>query len=369
MAGWRPLQNLPRRTRRRLFWLSLGLFALGLRQIFGEFPALTEKIYSRGIFCGVRYLLDFSVGFLPFPLVYLLLAVLLFLLAKGILKWKRNPEKLVFKTRLQRFFLDLGAWLGGIVFFFMVLWGFNYERVPVEAKLDFKPVPLDSAALYQAVEVLQAEMIAARQQITQDTAALSADFMPENLELEMRTHLSGFLQSQNYPVPGRVRAWKIWPGGALMRFGIAGIYIPFTGQGHLPIDMPSFDQPFTMAHEMSHAYGFGDEGTANFLAFMACEFSQKPILQYSGRLNYWGYLISEFYQTAPTTAQKISESLPAGIQADRRILRNYSRQYRSFLSGWGRSVNNAYLKTQGVEGGILSYNRMVVLVEAWRKKP
>jgi hypothetical protein len=44
------------------------------------------------------------------------------------------------------------------------------------------------------------------------------------------------------------------------------------------------------------------------------------------------------------------------------------RQYQGTLAKIGEKVNERYLKSQGVKEGLRSYNRMVVLVAAWRKK-
>lgn len=357
--------NLPKPARRRWQWVFLGLFALGLRFVLSYSPSFVETVFSRGVFVGVRFVLDYSFGLLPFPIVYLFLLVMIFFAIRGILKVR--SEKLNWKIRILRIIHGGGAFFGGLIFFFLFLWGFNYQRIPIEEKLEFNAAPLDGVKLRRVVLRLKDELVLARSQVTSDTSVLAEGLVPADLQPEMRTHLCDFLEAHGYPTPGRVRTSNIWPPGALMRFGIAGIYLPFTGEGYLPRDMPRFDQPFTVAHEMSHAYGFGDEGTCNFLAYMACERSQNPVLVYSGRLNYWGYVINEYYRMQPDSAKALNESLPPGIKADRRVLQEYSRKYRSFLTGFGRSVNHAYLKSQGVREGIKSYNRMVILVEGYNE--
>ena len=63
-------------------WKTCGIFAglcaLLLRFIFSLSPEITETIYSRGIFVVIRYVLDYTIGLIPFPLLYPLI-VLLFL--------------------------------------------------------------------------------------------------------------------------------------------------------------------------------------------------------------------------------------------------------------------------------------------------
>lgn len=357
---------LPSLTRRRWVWLFLGIAALGIRIPFGIWPGLTEQVYARGWFAGFRWVWDFSIGAIPIPLVYVLLVVLLGVIGVKIVKRIRGGRgKGSFWTRLLRFLHGVSAWMGGALFFFLVLWGYNYQRLPVEKQMGLDPKPLNSDQIRVAADRGAKWLTEARSVLSEDTAALSREVFPADLNMAMRGELTRVLKAEGYNPAGKVRIKRIWPGGAMMRLGIAGIYLPFVGQGYVPADMPAVDLPYTMAHEMSHAIGFGDEGTCNFLAFLACETSDDPALVYSGRINYWSYIARDLYRLDPEAYDTLKASLPAGVKADLRVLRNYSRKYRSFMTLVGYRVNNAYLKTQGVQEGIESYNRLVVLVEAW----
>ena len=378
-------KTLEKPVRRRWIWIFLGVLALLFRIPFSIWPGLTEVAYARGLFVGIRYVLDYSIGWLPFPLMYLLLVVVLGLLFLPLIrKWRAkglarkantqadgNPsgktERERFTVKLLRGIHLLGAWIGGIAFLFLIMWGYNYQRVPVEDQMGLTPIPLNADQIESAAIEALVKLKSARDKVTRDTAALSPSDFPEDLPGVMREELSRTLVANGFPAPGRVRVKRIWPGGAMMRLGVAGIYIPFTGQGNIPHDMPIVDQPFTIAHEMSHAMGFGDEGTCNFLAFLACEQSEYPAVVYSGRLNYWSYISRELNRADPERYATVSLGLSPGVKADLEVLRDYSRKYRSFMTLIGYRVNNAYLKTQGVKEGVKSYNRLVVLVEAWKE--
>lgn len=359
---------LPKVARTRWFWIAMGVAAMLLRLIFALLPQLTEVIYSRGIFVGVRYVLDYTLGLLPFPLFYLLLLGLITLVFwKVIRRVKKGPGEGAWGKRLLRTLHGLAAWTGGIVFFFLFLWGYNYQRIPVEEQLVLAPQPLTDAQVYAAAERAAHWLTESRTHLSPDTAALTDVHLPQDLPGAMRWELSQVLEREGFPTPGLVRVKPIWPGGLLMRFGVSGIYLPFTGQGCYPADMPTLDRPFTQAHELSHAMGFGDEGTCNFLAFLACEQSANPGIVYSGRLNYWSYISRDLYRLDPEAYENLRDSLPAGVRADLRVFRDYSRKYRSWMTGVGSRVNNSYLKSQGVQEGTGSYNRLVMLVEAWRE--
>ncbi|MCB0582976.1 MAG: DUF3810 family protein, partial [Phaeodactylibacter sp.] len=72
-----------------------------------------------------------------------------------------------------------------------------------------------------------------------------------------------------------------------------GLYFPFTGEGHIDAGLHPLQKPYVMAHELAHGYGFGDEGTCNFLGYLACIGSDDPVIAYIGHLNYWRTLAAD----------------------------------------------------------------------------
>jgi hypothetical protein len=58
-------------------WAFLGLLALAVRVLAGQYPEVTDQFYSRTVFPGIRNLIDLSLGKLPFPTVYLFLVLIL----------------------------------------------------------------------------------------------------------------------------------------------------------------------------------------------------------------------------------------------------------------------------------------------------
>ena len=111
-------------------FMVLGLLTLLLRIPLSLFPAFTERVYERGLFLGVRYLLDYTIGWSPIPFSYILILALI-----GYWAWKvtRRPKPAGHKGK--RALLNLAGFTGAFLFFFHFLWGFNYERIPIEHHL------------------------------------------------------------------------------------------------------------------------------------------------------------------------------------------------------------------------------------------
>ncbi|MBN2245544.1 MAG: DUF3810 domain-containing protein, partial [Candidatus Aminicenantes bacterium] len=356
----------------KIIWIDLGVLAHFLYYFSGRNSKIIESIYSRGIFSGIRWIWDFTLGLLPVAILYIFLFLSIIWLANKIYLWIKNKKlsfPVSFRIKFLNTSLNLMAAIGFIVFFFYFLWGFNYNRISLERHLDLDIKPLDSAALTKEAELALGSAVEARQQISGAApSALDVSFLSKDMESEIRKNLNKVLEMMGYPSPGRVRIRQMWPGDILMRFHVSGVYIPFLGEGYTAGKLTPLEKPFTLAHEMAHGLGFADEGSANFLAYLTCESSEDQMIKYSGRLAYWSYIAGEFAAVSGPEYQLLFERMPPGMIADLRSISQNWQQYRGTLAKIGEKINERYLKSQGIKEGLKSYNRMVVLVAAWRKK-
>ena len=357
---------------RKIIWIDLGVVAHFLYFFSGRDSQIIENVYSRGIFIGLRWIWDLTLGLLPIPLLYIFLFLLVVWISGKIyrrINKQYNPFPPGWKTRIAYGFLNLLAAAGFIVFWFYFLWGFNYNRISLEQTLNLEVTPLEATILKQEAELALNTAIEARQGITGITNdALNDSFLPQKLESEVRKNLTEVIKDMGYPTPGRIRIRQIWPGDLLMRFHVSGIYIPFLGEGYTAGKITAVEKPFTMAHEMAHGLGFADEGSANFLAYLACEMAEDHMIKYSGRLAYWSYIAGEIAALSREKYGEVFQRITPGMIADLKQISENWRHYRGTLAKIGEKVNERYLKSQGVKEGLRSYNRMVVLVAAWRKK-
>ncbi len=356
---------------RTSFWLALGALAYTLHRIFGSNSILMENVYARGIFPVFRTLWDFTFGFSPIPWIYLFLAGLLIWFIIWISRnWKERFIWIKSKKRLLAvFFLGLIETLGIIIFLFYILWGFNYNRIRIEESLNLDVIPLDAEAIREEMEWAVDKATEAREAIPgAGEEVLTAENFPKNLESVLRRALKGVLHSMDYPTPGRVRVRKLWPSTVLMGFGGSGIYIPFVFEGYTSSGLLPVSRPFNMAHEMSHGYGFTEEGTCNFLALLACKATGNPAVQYSGHLVYWNFIAREFRRAFPDKYRDIWETLPIGMKSDLRAVAENWRKYEGRLQKVSEKVYAEYLKSQGIKEGLKSYNRLIVLISAYKKK-
>lgn len=348
-------------------WIFLGLSALILRYFAAQYPDLTERWYSRGLFPFLRQIWDFTAGWLPFAWLYVFMGILIFQMIRLVLR--KRQHHLTILHRIRNWAFSSLSFLGAMIFLFLFLWGFNYYRVPLETQIGLHPQALSSADL-------EAEMAWSTELLWRARAkvpiplhlAVGEEALPADLEAHLHHRVSGWLKQKGFPTPGKVRGRMLYPKGLLMRFSTAGIYFPFTGEGHIDGGLHHLQWAPVMAHELSHGYGFGDEGVCNFIAFAACADSPDPVVAYAARLSYWRTVGAQFRRLNPEDFQQIRDNLPAGIQSDLTAIRENALAYPDILPQVRDAAYNSYLRAQGVKEGMLSYDRVTMLVRASREE-
>lgn len=355
------------RFHKKHLWIWLGSSALILRFIFGLFPAFCETIYSRFLFVGIRVFVDYTWGnFLPFAALYILFSLFVIWFFIVVFQLIKNFKYSSWKESSEHFLTRFANFSGAVIFFFLMLWGFNYARIPLEDKIGLKVEELSKDELKKEADYIMKKTIDLRLRIKgNDITECAENIFPKDLENEMRKCLIKVLKEFGYPTFGKVRGREIYPKGLLYGFNSSGVYMPFSGEGHIESGLHILQKPFTMAHEMAHGYGFGDEGTCNFLAFLACLKSKNLSVKYSGYLAYWRYV---YGQLDKVDYEKITFNMNRGLFNDLKAIRREYRKYGEFIPGLQELTYEAYLQMQGIEDGLSNYDRMVKLVANFRKK-
>lgn len=143
---------------------------------------------------------------------------------------------------------------------------------------------------------------------------------------------------------------------------ISGVYTYYTGESNINTNFPDYTIPFTSAHEMAHQRGFARENEANFVAFLVCLESDDPYIRYSGFLNMLEYVGSPLYSVSPQDYIDILRSLDIRVRCELVEYSEFFEKYRdSTASKVSGTINDTYLKSQGVQEGEKSYGLVVDL--------
>lgn len=352
--------------RKTAFALSLLLLTWGVRAYLRAHPDVTEAVYSRGVFVAIRQFFDVVLGWLPFPAVYVLFGWLLYKIGQGIWFLARN-KKATLREKVVRTFQALLISASWVVILFYWLWGFQYHRQPIEQQLGIRPDSLTLPQLRTLLDAQTARTLALRAALQPDTSrTIDLDMPPADVEQRVRHTVDSTLTALSLTATGRPRGRQPFWNGFLLRFGAAGIYNVFTGECNIDRALHPLTKPYNLGHEFCHGYGFADEGTCNFLSYLALSESKDVWLQYSAELGYWRELASIVRNADPAAYAPWRAQLPSGFRSDLRAIADRLAQYPEFFEALRYRMYDHYLKAQGIREGMLNYGNVVPLVEAYR---
>jgi hypothetical protein len=232
---------------------------------------------------------------------------------------------------------------------FLLCWGFNYRRLPLDQKLDFdssrisREGALDLAR--EAVGTVNA-LHAGAQEVRVDEHRLFDAVVEANRALGADWRFAA-------AVPKRSLLELYF-----RRAAIDGMTDPFFLQIILNTDVLPFERPFVLAHEWAHLSGYADESEASFVAWLACLNGDRAA-RYSAWLAVYGSVSGRLPRE---DRRAIAAGLAAGPRAD---LQAAARRYALAVPAVTRVARDTYdvfLRANRVEEGIDSYDAVVRLI-------
>lgn len=317
---------------------------------------LIEERYSRGIYPALQSVVTPLSNRVPLPLLDIAAAVTL--LGAVVLFWRSVRARGLRRT-LSPAALGILTAAAVIYLVFLATWGFNYQRLPLEEKLDFQSgrVKREAAAHLYATAVQHVNAgYAAAHAVPLRTETLEAAFVDTQ-------HVLG---SRRLAEPGRAKhsllqVYFRWTA-------ISGMTVPGFLEVILNRDLLPYEVPFTLMHEWAHLAGYADESEANFFAWLACVRSADPLLQYSG----WLETVGLAGQGVPRSSRQTLARLDEGPRQDLLAISQRVGRASPRALTVSRGVYDSYLKANRVEEGIRSYDAALGLVlgttfgENWR---
>ncbi|MCC6466421.1 MAG: DUF3810 domain-containing protein [Planctomycetes bacterium] len=370
-------------VKRRGIVILAGLLVVVGAWGVAQSPQFVENVYAQGVSPLLTRGLSAATGFLATSV-----AELLMLLA-GL--WVLLPALYAFYNiaRRRRRMLNAlacgtlrGLMLASVtVALFYLFWGVNYARAPLVQRLDWtehSAQPKDAEAQREELQALCEALVQAANDSylaafsskdigrpsapLTDDASLDAgideglDRAAEDLKLD-----EAFRHSHG-------RAKPVALSSLMSRFQIAGFYSPWTGEANFNMEQPGHQLPLSIAHEKCHQRGVTSEDEANFLGFAACVRADDPYVRYAGYLFAQRQLLGELLALDGEAAgELVAQRLP-GVQRDVDTAREFWLRHEGALAEASHAVNDAYLKTNGVQAGVRSYGASAQLLVVYARK-
>jgi hypothetical protein len=338
-------------------WLQAGAIALaiGLAFLPAE-PATIERTFSIGVYPTLqRYLTAFS-NTVPFAFFDVLTAAAAVALVKTVAGGIRRARRERRWAALGPPVIRIAASAALIYVVFLVLWGFNYRRLPMAERLVMESL---AAPASEAVVALGLESVSRLNVLHADAHAQGWTVDPWR-DAPLRAAFATVqprLSDAPPAVPGRLKRSLYGP---FFRWtSVDGMVNPFALEVLANPDLLPFERPFVAAHEWAHLAGYAHEAEANFVGWLTC-LRGNVGARYSG----WLYLYWQISgEVGPANRARLASTLGPGPRRDvQAIVDRIRRGQLPSLRNASWRVYDHYLRANRVEEGIRSYGEVVTLI-------
>lgn len=357
----------------KAFWVFIPLIvAVAMYFLLPLFPSVTEYVFSRGLFKVVTVPIGFLTSLIPISLTELLviLAVPLFVFVVVLLVVKLKKSKSRGKTLLKAGKIAVGT-VSIAALMYMICHGANYYRYPIEQVMELDTSQKTGEDLYNACVRLCRGAAQARAElgISDDEPFVFSESIFEELS---RTNNGYEHLVEEYPFlwTSITRQKPVMLSEAWSYTGIVGMYFPFFAECNINTAEPDYAIPYTAAHESAHSRGIAFENECNFLAFLSCINSDYPEFRYSGYMEAYTFCSNALYAYDKELWEQSRQEggFTKGMALDLKSYNDYVDAHKGKVKEVSSQVNNAFISSQGVPDGVLSYDRVTELILAYYQK-
>lgn len=369
--------------------LALGAASFLLFHLAAAAPGFVETVYGRAVGPAVAWALARLTSPFPVPVAQVLMVAyvgwLLTLTARGLLAALagREPDPVdgsgddgrstlrAVARAAGRGATRLGRDAGVLVVTFYLLWGFHYARPSLEDRMGLPAG--DDADRDELVRLAERSVTAtneAYRAIHGEEDAGSPTAPPAAGELREALAEGWRRLAAGRGLPDHL-GWRYGPvkpfvpDGFLVLVGVGGFYFPWTGEAVVDDGTPASDLVQSIAHEQAHQRGVGPEDEASFAGFLAASRAPDPVARYSALLFAQRHLVAAASSGArPDLREELIAGRLPGVTRDLQDLYEYLRRRIDPAVRVTRRVNDAYLRSNRVEGGVASYGLVTRLLVA-----
>ena len=352
-----------------LLLIPISLFIIVLCK---NFAFIAEYIFARGIYRVLAIIMGFVTRWFPFSVaeicIYLLPFIAAVLFCRVIYKAIKDKENRF--LIIGKSILNVLCTISIVIFAFVLLCGVNYYRYSFTTYLDYEADSYSKDDLYNLCNYLADKLNEAREDVSVDENGVMKLSFENNREFLNKAGkiMSGFVS--DYP------AYKYSTGGVkpvlaskyMSYTEIVGIYIPFTMEANINVDVPEHNHPVDALHELAHLRGVMPEDEANYVAYLACISSGEEDFIYSGYMLAFILSSNRLYEEDKEmyiqVQNKLSEGVIKDIKADITYWKKYETPTANKISNVSNKVNDTYLNLNGQTEGTKSYGMLVDLLLA-----
>ena len=350
-------------------WIAVGVVAAAV--VAGLSPtsaSWVEHSYSRQWYPAWQNVVTPVSSLFGFSLLDLLAIVAVLGLAASWWRGLRRSGRGLSRRAavVARLTLHTTALAAALYLVFLAMWGLNYRREPLTAKLDYDAARISPASL-AALAVESVERLNALHAPAHGAGPwpafedLPGRFAPAFDRVQRR------LGARRPAVAGLPKPTLLTP--YFRRAGIDGMLSPFSLEVLVNATVLPFERPFLVGHEWSHLAGYANEAEASFVGVLICLAGDVQ-----SRYSAWLYLSQQLVRHLPGAERdRVWGRLDDGPRHDLRAIAARLREAVPVVRRNASRVYDRYLRANRVDAGIASYGLVVDLLlgtegtPAWRE--
>jgi hypothetical protein len=333
----------PRRAR----VASILAIALAVAAAVAPLPsAWVERVYSRGLYPRIQSIVTPVSAITSTALLDVAVAILLTTALVLVVRRARTHGARAAFVRT----IGTGAVTAAVVYlWFLLFWGLNYRRMPLEETLVYDPsrVTRDQGLQLARMSVERANALV--------NGARAAP--PDDLTL-MKALNSVRASLRETPLAVEPRPKRSLLTLYFRRAAIDGMTDPFFLEVIVNSDLLPSERPFVLAHEWAHIAGYADESEANFISWLTCV-RASPAAQYSGWLAAYQHISSGL---PPADRRMLAATLSHPVRMDLAAERERFDRSSPAVRAAAQGAYDTYLRANRIEEGIANYNAVVRLM-------
>ncbi len=351
---------------KKLPWLLLIPLGFILPKLAAANPWAVEHLFSRGAYPAVSRAISSVTGLIgcscaEFFVCGVIICVLLLLIRNIVMLIRRKHTLL----RFVSFMMSLCIFAGVMLNLFYMLWGFNYSRPTLYQLMELEVKKRPDTELQQLCFDLAERASELREKVTQDENGVFffADYRKYFDKIPAAYQALG-KEDKLFSAPAAV-AKGVNASEGMSWAGISGIYIPYTAEPNVNVHQPPLLMLSAAAHETAHYMGFAREDEANFIAYLACTYSDDPAIEYSGVMLALINCGNKLYRSDANKFAPLREMYSDAMVRDLSAYNAYWDNYEGQVEQAFDNLNDNYLKFNQQQEGVKSYGMMVDLMLAY----
>ena len=266
------------------------------------------------------------------------------------------------------FFLQIVNFISIFYFLFHVLWGYNYNRIPLSDKMEINTNYTDDDLLKFTEKMIQRTNTTHFLITKNQHLKVVVPYSTEQIFAQCSTGFENISAKFFYLKLDNQSTKKSLFSVPLSYMGFGGYLNPFTNEAHINVEMPKHTFAMTASHEMAHQLGLASESECNFIGYLAASSNKNLYVKYSAESFALRYCLKFIQLKNPNKFKSLLAKVNAGILANFDESDVFWSKHQSVVETGFKIFYDQFLKANQQKDGLQGYGKFLNLLIGFERK-